>query len=77
MEPSGKTEIVEAPVKEINQDGVQIPVNKEKLDTKQVFEILEGLAEGMSKISSELGAIRKMMESDRPCFLNGSAQYEG
>lgn len=58
-ESSGKTEIVEPEV------GGESPVKNEQIDTKHVFKMLEGLVEGISTISSELGAIRKMMENDR------------
>ena len=63
VESSGKIKFAESPVQTNKSDGV--PVNKEQIDTNHVFKMLEGLVEGISTISSELGAIRKIMESDR------------
>ena len=63
VEPSEKTEVFEAPTQDKKPD--EILEKGDQLDTKHVFEMLEGLVEGISTISSELGAIRKMMESDR------------
>ncbi|MDM7918064.1 MAG: P-loop NTPase, partial [Methanosarcina sp.] len=40
-------------------------VKPDHLDTGSVLTILEKLAKGMSSISSELGAIRRLMEDDR------------
>jgi MinD-like ATPase involved in chromosome partitioning or flagellar assembly len=65
VESSRKAEIVEMPVQDRKSEGLQIPVNSEQLDTKLVSKMLEGLVEGISTISSELGAIRKIMESNR------------
>ncbi len=62
-ESSSKSEIIGTPVQEKTIEG--IPVKSDQIDTKDVFKILEGLVEGISSISSELGAIRKMMENDK------------
>jgi len=75
VESSGKTEIVETPVQGKEPD--EIPVKSEQIDTKHVFKMLEGLVEGISTISSELGTIRKMMESDRTRLPEGTAHHEG
>ena len=55
----------------------EIPLKNEEIDTKHVFKMLEGLVEGISTISSELGAIRKMMESDRTNLPEGATHHEG
>ncbi len=75
VETSGKKDLVEAPVQEKQPD--EVPVKNEQIDTNHVFKMLEGLVEGISTISSELGAIRKMMESDRSRLSEGAAQHEG
>ena len=62
-EPAEKAEVFEPKAQEKKSD--EILEKSEQIDTKHVFEMLEGLVEGISTISSELGAIRKMMESDR------------
>ena len=62
-EPVAKKEILETPVQEETIE--EIPIKNDQIDTKNVFKMLEGLVEGISSISSELGAIRKMMENDR------------
>lgn len=80
VESAGKTEMVEKPVHATSQDKEpeqKIPVTSEQIDTKHVFKMLEGLVEGISTISSELGAIRKMMESDRARLSKDVAHREG
>ena len=62
-EPSTKREIIGTPVQEKKVE--EIPVKSDQIDSKNIFKVLENLAEGISSISSELGAIRKMMEDDR------------
>ena len=64
-----RKEMIETPVQEKPVE--DIPVKSEQIDQKNVFTMLEGLVEGISTISSELGAIRKMMESDRTRFPEG------
>lgn len=44
-------------------------VKDDQLETKEIYKVLENLAEGITTISSELGTIRKMMESDRSQLL--------
>ena len=61
--PPVKEEKAETPVQEKPID--KIPVQQDQIDTRNVYTMLEGLVKGLSAISSELGAIRKMMESDR------------
>lgn len=75
VEPTEKAEVFETSTKDKKSD--EILTKSEQIDTKHVFEMLEGLVEGISTISSELGAIRKMMESDRTHLSEGVAHHEG
>ncbi|MGD9160880.1 MAG: MinD/ParA family protein [Desulfobacteraceae bacterium] len=73
-ESSGKTQIVDSKVQDEAAD--EIAAKNEQINTGDVFKILEGLVEGISTISSELGAIRKMMEGDRARLAEGVVHHE-
>ena len=61
--PQVKSDKTETAVHEKKHD--EIPNKSEQIDTQHVFQMLESLVEGVSAISVELGAIRKMMENNR------------
>ncbi len=73
-ESSVKKEAIDAPVQEKADE--KISIKGEQIDTKNVYKMLEGLVDGISTISSELGAIRKMMEIDRTRLSEGSVPHE-
>ena len=75
IESSGKTEIIGTSFQDKIPD--ERPLKSEQIDTKDVFKMMEGIVKGISTISSELGAIRKMMESDRNRFSDGTVRHEG
>ncbi|MBN2418197.1 MAG: MinD/ParA family protein [Deltaproteobacteria bacterium] len=61
--PDGKQEKITTVVQENRVE--ESSVKQDQVETRDVYEMLEGLVKGILAISSELGAIRKMMESDR------------
>lgn len=75
MESSEKEERVNVHVQE--KAPVEASEKLDQMDSKHVFKMLEGLVEGISTISHELGAIRKIMESDRIRVKEGAARREG
>jgi flagellar biosynthesis protein FlhG len=66
--------IVEHPAPQVKSD--VLSMKNDQMGTKDIFKILEGLAEGISTISSELGAIRKIMEGGDSRFIDKTLHSE-
>ena len=75
IELPAKKELIKAPVQEDSIE--EIPQKSEQIDRKYLLKMMESLVEGMSTISSELGAIRKIMENDTYRFRDKAVNHEG
>jgi flagellar biosynthesis protein FlhG len=71
---SDEPEIIESPVPDTKPD--EILTKDKKMDTGDIYRVLEGLVEGISTISSELGAIRKIIENDSRRSLDKNSNTE-